>query len=80
MKFMANGGGVRVPYFDHPFWPRTREEFYQRRPGGFGAGEGVGGAASRNTHLKGLPREGIVPERPIARNQVAGARPCDEDG
>jgi hypothetical protein len=22
---------VRVPYFDHPLWPRTREEFYQRR-------------------------------------------------
>jgi len=23
--------GVRAPYFDHPFWPRTREEFYRRR-------------------------------------------------
>ena len=22
---------VRKPYFDHPFWPRTREEFYQGR-------------------------------------------------
>lgn len=35
MALLAGSNGqrreVRVPYFDHPFWRRTREEFYQRR-------------------------------------------------
>jgi hypothetical protein len=31
-----------VPYFDHPFWPTTGEEFYQRRSTALGRGEAVG--------------------------------------
>jgi hypothetical protein len=30
-RTMADGGKSVCLYFDHPFWPRTREEFYQRR-------------------------------------------------
>ena len=45
---------------------------------GFGAGEGVGVAASRNTHLRGLPCEGVVTVRPAG--PPAGRRDAPSRG
>ena|ERR1035441_6650664 len=45
---IANGGKSECRTSDHPFWPTTGEEFYQRRSTALGRGEGVGVVV--NTH------------------------------
>jgi hypothetical protein len=70
MRVMANGGRSEHRTSTILFWPRTREEFTIAACG-FGAGEGVGVAASRSTHLRACRVEVLSPSdlRPGARPQ-----------
>jgi hypothetical protein len=54
----ADGGKSQVPYFDHPFGGRTREEFYQRCSTALERERVPGDDGGIHT---GLPREGVVP-------------------
>ena len=69
----ADGGKSERPYFDHPFRPRTREEFYQHRDAVL---ERKGALAARSANLRGLPHEGVVPSDLLAPPQVAGRTPA----
>jgi hypothetical protein len=54
---MADGEKSECLYFDHPFWPRTREEFYQRRSTALEREQVPG----NDGYPRGLTAEGVVP-------------------
>jgi len=61
-----------MPYFDHPLWPRTGEEFYQRRKR-LWSGKWV--LLTKERPSGGLPCEGASSSDLVAPRQVAGTTP-----